>query len=308
MRPLITSATLAAVTTLCSLMLASATAAGVPALIRQQKMVMVDGKPEIWRLQWEAKPTPACGVEEAEVSLTCPCSGFAYGEKGPLALIRLRSDGATERLELGPMFDDGYPANGTGTGVRLAVVQRWAPIETTGPDNDWQHMNDQDFVAQVARRPEIDVMRFADFNHDGQATEFLLQVGTLPCGKHQMVVVGVSKTNPHLHVFSSQEKPDKPLILSSWEWEALRDRSGPIEVIDWICDDHGSEVEWRVRLSAESGVIHASKTSDYCPSLKQSPVYPELLNLTELYKQSKLSQQDFEDRQQKLLMKAINLP
>ncbi len=286
-------ATLAVVATVFSLMPLSGAAAEDRALIREQKTVMVDGKPEVWRLQWEAKPNPACGADDADVSLTCPCSGIAYGEEGPLALVPIRSDGVTERLELGPFFDQGRPV--AGTGVQRAALQRWAPIET-GPDSDWQQKDDPNFVAQVARRPETDVMQLADFDHDGQATEFPLQVGTLPCGKHQMVVIGISKTNPHLHVFSSEEKPDKPLILGSWEWQALRESAGPTDVIDWNCNDHGSIKEWRVHLSADAGLIRARKTSDYCPQVKTSPLYQEFLKLDDLSNRGKVSEQEYSMR------------
>lgn len=284
---------------------ATATAADDWPRIREQKTVVVNGKPERWRLEWERKPTPACGADEQDVSLTCPCSGFAFGEQGPLALVRVRSDGKTERLELGPLFGmDGD----FGAGNREAVLQRWAPIETGGPESDFQHALDDDFAAKVAKRPDVDVMQFADFDHDGQATEFLLQVNTLPCGKHQMVLVGVSKANPHLHVFSAAEKPEEPLVLGSWEWEALRQTRGPIAVVDWNCGDHGSEKEWRVRLSTDSGVIHASKTSDYCADVKQSPLYPEILKLNDLYHHGKLSEQEFSTQELKLLEQVMESP
>jgi hypothetical protein len=235
-----------------------------PSLVREQKTVIVDGNSEIWRLQWDSKPVPMCGAHDRELALTCPCSGFAYGEQGALSLVRIRSDGETERVELGPLFPKDHPLVGAGGG--RAILQRWAPAES-GPkrDWDWDHVDDDRFEAKVARRPLSDIMKLADYDHDGQATEFLFQVDTLPCGKHQMVAVGVSKANPHLHIFSSAEQPDKPLILGVWEWNALRHSSHPIDVIDWQCDDHMSESQWKVHLSADAGVIHAAKTYRPCP-------------------------------------------
>jgi hypothetical protein len=38
-----------------------------------------------------------------------------------------------------------------------------------------------------------------------------------------MVLVGISKLNPHLHAFSTPEKPHSPLLLTSWEWKAILD-------------------------------------------------------------------------------------
>src|SRR6185312_170165 len=106
MRAITIGVTLAAISiTVTSLFPLNAAAANEPALVREQKTVIVDGKPETWRLQWDEKPTPACGAEDADISLTCPCSGFAYGEKAPLELVRVRADGKTERLELGSLFE-----------------------------------------------------------------------------------------------------------------------------------------------------------------------------------------------------------
>ena len=43
--------------------------------IREEKTVVVDGEKEIWQLRWLSKPATSCGAEDAEISLTCPCSG-----------------------------------------------------------------------------------------------------------------------------------------------------------------------------------------------------------------------------------------
>ncbi len=269
-----------------------------PSLIREQMTVIVDGKPEVWRLVWGSKPVPICGVDDRDVSLTCPCSGFAYGEQAPLSLVRSRADGHTESLVLGTVFQKDNPIVGAGGG--RALVRRWAPVES-GPDSDWKHFDDDDFEARVARRPLSRVLNLADYDHDGQATEFLLQVDTLPCGKHQMVLVGISKANPHIHVFSSAEAPGQPLILGDWEWKALRDNAHPIDVIDWHCQDHGSDTQWKVRLSADSGTIHAAKTSRKCPDPTQSPAYRKLLKLNESYKNHQIPYDEFLKRKQALL-------
>ena len=268
-------------------------AANDRALVREQKTVIVDGKPETWRLQWDTKPKPACGAEQADISLTCPCTGFAYGEEAPLSLVRIRSDGKVERLELGSLFEQRKQAR--------AVLQRWAPIESNMPDNDWQHLADDDFVARVARRPIVDVMQLADFDHDGAATEFLLQVSTLPCGKHQVVLVGISKADPHLHVFSSADDPQKPLVLGSWEWQALRNSAGPVDVIDWHCQEHGSDLQWRVHLSAKAGAIHVSKTSRACPDPTESEAYKELLKLNDMYERKQIPYDKFIKRKMELI-------
>jgi len=52
-------------------------------------------------------------------------------------------------------------------------------------------------------------MDFVDYAHDGRATEFFLQTGSLSCGKRAGVVIGISETNRRLHVFGSAKNPRK---------------------------------------------------------------------------------------------------
>jgi hypothetical protein len=204
----------------------------------------------------------------------------------------------TETLELGTLFQKDNPVVGAGGG--RALVRRWTPTDE-GSDSDWKHFGDDDFEAQVARRPLAPVMEFADYDHDGQATEFLFQVDTLPCGKHQMVLVGISRKNPHLHIFSSAEDPRKPLILGDWEWKALRDSSQPIDVVDWHCQDHGSDEQLKVHLSADSGVIRVERTSRQCPDPTESPANRELLKLNESYEKRQIPYDEFVKRKQALM-------
>jgi hypothetical protein len=56
-------------------------------------------------------------------------------------------------------------------------------------------------------------MKVADYDRDSEATEFLIQFGTLPCGKSQFAAVGVSAKESHLHALTSVAKPDTPLIM-----------------------------------------------------------------------------------------------
>src|SRR5580765_7536557 len=187
-------------------------------MIREQKAVMINGARESWRLQWDSLPQSACGLEDLEVALTCQCAGFAYGETGRLTLVRLRPGHPQERLELAPFFkDQGSPA-----AAGMAVLQRWRPIPAAAhdEDDDWHHAADFDFLKRVQARGSSDLMRFGDYNHDGRASEFLLQVGLRPCGRAQMVLVGVSRRNPQLHVFATAEAPEQPLVLPVETWSA----------------------------------------------------------------------------------------
>jgi hypothetical protein len=202
------------------------------ALVREEQTVVVDGVSETWRLQWAAKPKPAC--KPSEDSLTCPCEGFAYGEAGDLFLVRLRNGHQIDRLRLTRFFTEWSGA---------AVVQRWPTL-----DRDLKVADRRDFPARVGKRPTVQVMHFADYDHDGRATEFYLQTETVPCGKSHGVIIGLSKNNPRLHVFGTVSNPNKPLYMQKREWEAVVNAQGPVDVLDWACGDHNLDTETRVRL------------------------------------------------------------
>jgi len=82
-----------------------------------------------------------------------------------------------------------------------------------------------------------------------------------------MVLVGISRANPHLHAFTTAENPHTPLVLGSWEWEALHKGNGRTTVIDWNCDDHGSNFEWQVELATDSAGLHAKALKILLPRL-----------------------------------------
>ncbi len=224
--------------------------------IREEQNIVVDGATETWRLQWAATPTPYCGADERDVSLTCPCMGFAYGESGDLYVTRLRNGIEIDRLRLTPIFGE-YPA----------VVQRWAVDD----ERDFKLSERDDFELIVGKRPTVQVMNFADYDHDGKRTEFYLQTEVAPCGKSVGVVIGLSTDNPRLHVFGTVSNPGKPLYLQKREWEALRDASSaPVRVLDWACGDHGADTETELQLRWSSQGVDGSRREYTCPSKNKS--------------------------------------
>lgn len=220
--------------------------------IREQQEVVVNGAPEIWRLEWKGQTKPYCGATEASMAITCPCNGFAYGESGDLYLVRLRGGKEVDRLPLTPLFQE----QGT------AVLQRW-------PKNDAKDFrsNEGDISGLVSGRPVAHIMGLEDYDHDGRRTEFYLQTDALPCGKSVGVVVGLSRDNPRLHAFGTVANPAKPLYLFKWEWQALRKASpSPVQVIDWRCADHGADTQTEVRLQWSAKGIEAQRREYTCPS------------------------------------------
>lgn len=119
-------------------------------------------------------------------------------------MVRSKEGHEIERLELTPLFDE-VPADQGG-----AVLARW---EVQEKDFEKQKSDPEAFLTQVRARPLVTVMRFTDYNHDGNSTEFFLQTGVEPCGKTTGIVVGVTPILPRLHAFGTALHPDKPLIM-----------------------------------------------------------------------------------------------
>lgn len=223
---------------------------------REEHKVVVDGVEEHWRLEWATPPSPACSPDEPDVWSTCPCSGFAFGERGNLVLVRKKPGGDEERFALRQLFAGDFDAPGN---VGEVVLRRWDVQE-----EDMDQSDSPDFAERVQARPPATVMRFRDYDHDGQATEFILQVGTLPCGKKMSVAIGVSRQNPRLHAFRTTEHPERPLVLQAWQWESLLGAKAPIKVTDWKCGDHGSDAETELELAVDENGIHATNWTYEC--------------------------------------------
>jgi hypothetical protein len=225
-------------------------------LIREEQKIFINSVEETWSLEWLGAPKPVCSADEPDTWSTCPCAGFAFGEKGNLTLVRKRPRHPDELLELNKFFvgDLDGPAE-----AGEVVLRRWDVHE-----KDLDNSASPGFASQVRTRPLATIMRLGDYDHDGKATEFVFQVGTLPCGKKMSVVIGVSDKNPRLHVFGAAENPDKPLILQASHWEALLQAKSPVKVVDWKCGDHGSDTETELLLSADKNGIHASSVEYQC--------------------------------------------
>lgn len=228
--------------------------------VRDGAKVVVDGVEETWRLVWQGAAKSACPATEIVTSVTCPCSGWAYGEQGKLSLVRDRKGFATERLDLGPFFAAGEPPPGTEEG--MAVLQRWPEASD---DLDRNERDDPKLAAEIAARPAPKILAFADYDRDGRATEFLLQVGALPCGKRQFMAVGVSGSG-RLDVLRTAARPDRPLVMPRHVWDALARSPRPEPLLTWECDDHGSEVRTTLQPRAENGRLYAVARAFGCPS------------------------------------------
>jgi hypothetical protein len=222
------------------------------ARVREEQHLIVNGQSETWQLRWASKPKPFCGADDIGSSITCPCRGFAYGEAGDLFVVRIKDGTEIDSLHLTPFFKDVID--------KAAVLPRW-PFY----NKDFEDSGRPGFLLRVKRRAVVQVMRFADYDHDGQSQEFYLQTDVLPCGKSTGIVVGLSQPNPRLHVLGSVSNPGKPLLMKKREWQALRDASGPVDVVDWACGDHGADTETRLRVSWSDEGISGVRGEYTCP-------------------------------------------
>jgi hypothetical protein len=73
--------------------------------------------------------------------------------------------------------------------------------------------------------------------------------------------------------------PEKPLYLPKYEWQALLAASGPVDIEDWLCGDHGAETQTEVHLQWSAKGIDETRRKYNCPShhqtrklIKESPL------------------------------------
>ena len=236
--------------------------------LREARAVTVNGHRETWRLVWATPTVPACSADELEMSRTCPCVGFAYGEAGTLNLVRLHDGREIDRLNLDDAFALGegwLPNNAPGRAILQLKPLIGADFEqTTDPKSGRPTAA---FITAVKFRSIAQIMDLRDFDHDGHATEFLLQVGAGPCGHTAWVAVGLSPDKPGLHLLTSKERPLQPLVLPPNAWAALLETSTPHPIRDFACGDHGLDQETKVMLHAEAGQISAQRLTYACEGL-----------------------------------------
>jgi hypothetical protein len=227
-----------------------------PSVVREEIAVRVGATKERWALVWRHAPAPACGPEDTARALTCPCEGFAYGEQGELDLVRRVPGRAEERLALTPLFREGEnPTEAEG----LAILQRW-PVK----DSDYEVTDSVGFAADVRARPVTRTMMLGDYDHDGKATELLVQVGASPCGHRAAVLVGLSNAQPSLHAFSSVGHPTRPLVLEPHIWALLLGASGKFTGVEVQCGDHAAETRTEVELQVGPSGIDGTRVQYEC--------------------------------------------
>ena len=227
--------------------------------IRQRSNAVVDGQAEDWVLKWSGPVKPVCSAMEPDQA-TCPCAGFAYGEQGHLILERHRAGAVVDTLELSTLFAE-YDNPADAGNAALVRISR-APGDPVNAIDNPDVL--RAFENTLRTRPPVDVMTLADYSQDGMQASFLLQVGNEPCGKREMALVGVSRRQPRLHVFSSTGHPERPLVLQDGAWAAVLATGGHATFTDWNCGDHGSETEREQIIDAHAGTLSVQANTYAC--------------------------------------------
>lgn len=223
--------------------------------MREEIGVQIGGACERWRIVWTETPAPYCDANTPEW-MSCPCWGFSFGEQGKADLITLREDVETSRLSLTSLFREEGPP-GAGGAVTLP---RW-PVTQADHEDDDQVLD----VPAVHARAAAPVMQLADYDHDGHATEFMLQVGAGPCGHQASIVVGVDARDPKPHAFGTSDNPRAPLVLERPDhWRKIALATGPIELVQIACGDHGSDQERVIEARFDETGLHARETTYAC--------------------------------------------
>jgi len=218
-------------------------------VVRATRVVVVDGVNETWSLRWRGAPDSVCGD-----AMSAACQGFAFGEQGSLELLRERPGAATETLALDKLFDDG-----------LARLQKYAPHP-----GDGLLTVDAPFLAG---RPVVDVMKLGDYDHDGRATEFVLQIGANAYGHQPSIVVGISTADPRLHAFTSASDPKTPLALETpGAWERVKNATRAVTLVQVRCGDHGATEEEDARITFKGGILDVTRKKKPC-SAALDPLY-----------------------------------
>jgi hypothetical protein len=196
-------------------------------VVREEKVVVVDGVKERWRLEWAAPPELDC--VDSDEAYAWRCRPFRFGERGELHLVRARPGMPEDRLELGRV---------------VGALPRWASFASDArgatPSLD-----------EIRRRPTVEVMKLGDYDHDGRATEFVIATSAgNPFGAYRSVVVGISRAKERLHFFGTTKLPDEPLVLQyEGQWERVRSHV-PIELAQVRCGDHGAQSEQTYLIAA----------------------------------------------------------
>jgi hypothetical protein len=150
----------------------------------------------------------------------------------------------------------------------MAVLPHWPKLDG---DYELSQTSLDTFGALVRARRPVTVMHIADYDHDGRATEFPLQIGAGPCGNYPTILVGITRRFPYLHVFGTVLHPKEPLALrDSSQWDTVLHARRKVMLIQIPCGIHADEEQTEYELRVDKEGIHATRIVYSC-----DPDFPE---------------------------------
>lgn len=189
---------------------------------------------ERWQLVWTAPPTRHC-TDPADAT-TCPCAGFEFADRGFAALVRLRDGREVDRLALDALYRGDGPSQATFPRHALTEADRRAIAEAR---------DEATLERRFAGRPLLSAIVLRDYDGDGVAAEFVLQVDAGPCGHRPSVLIGLGATG-RLHALGRAGGRPTPLVLRDpTQWSALLGGRAAT-LVQWPCGDHGGVDEGAV--------------------------------------------------------------
>jgi hypothetical protein len=212
---------------------------------------MMDGTIEHWRIEWRDTPRLAC------LRWDCVCSDFMYAQRGEATWVRSRDGQTIQTFPLSKLFETGFDV--PEHGEREVLLPAWPRYPA-----DANVVDDGALAEMVRSRRLQPLMVLHDYDHDGQATEFLLPVGGVGCAFHGQAAIGLSRNSPGGHLFGTAAHPEQPLVLRSQGWELLRSK-GKGTYVDVPCGDRGADTELEVELRADAAGIHLFERTYACP-------------------------------------------
>ncbi len=210
--------------------------------IREQRRVVFGGVEEIWRLRFTGASTAPTMPPPHE--WTCPDRYEAQFDAGAVVLERLRGGVVIEAI----------------TAVEGGNVDFGGGIAAY-----WQVPNfDEDPPSRDIGNPWETLLDIGDYNHDGDASEFVLPGAHICCGHAVSFIVGVTRDHPRLHVLTWRGGGAMTLPIERGRWEAVRARPRG-EIVTWGCGDHASEHEERMRWWPAHGGLRVAFPVRQCP-------------------------------------------
>jgi hypothetical protein len=138
-----------------------------------------------------------------------------------------------------------------------AQLPRWPVLDG---DFELSERDPKALAVSLTTRKLVKIMKIADYDHDGWATKFPLQVCSVPAGTRLAILVGTSRRQPKLHAFGTVLHPNQPLYIRAQQWdELLNEKTTPLRVVVLSCGNHGSEEQWEYELRTDQKGIHATK-------------------------------------------------